>query len=337
MEVIINKINENIYIPNAINYKISGEKICFFDIETTGFNGKKDKIILIGLLYIEKNSIVIKQFFAENIDEEKELLLNFKNDISKFDAFITYNGDSFDIPFLNEKYKSYNVDFSLNKLRGIDLIKVIRKNKKILELDNCSLKTVEEKLGLRRDDKITGKDSAKMYKSYIKNKSLVLKNTIIKHNYDDIFYLPKILRVYDLVENLKKISFNVNMDDKKIEVTFNIDFLTLDKDTLSIVGTTSALNLCDQIYYNENYTFNWNPIEGSIQYSFQIHDGLFSDGKKCVYIDKNDFPLVLSSLDITNYNVPSNIIILKINNDYITNNLRNILEDMLLEIFRKVF
>ena len=72
MEVITKVLDELIDIPP--NHFV-------FDIETTGLNSNYCKVILIGILFNQDNKTVIKQYFANTEDDEKELLLSFINDI----------------------------------------------------------------------------------------------------------------------------------------------------------------------------------------------------------------------------------------------------------------
>lgn len=72
MEVITKTIDNLIDIPK--NHFV-------FDIETTGLSPKYCKVILIGVLYNLNNKTIIKQYFAESEEEEKDLLLKFINDI----------------------------------------------------------------------------------------------------------------------------------------------------------------------------------------------------------------------------------------------------------------
>ena len=106
MEVITKVLDELIDIPP--NHFV-------FDIETTGLNSNYCKVILIGILFNQDNKIVIKQYFANTEDDEKELLLSFINDIKNYKNHITFNGLTFDIPFLNTRLKKHNIDFSLSK------------------------------------------------------------------------------------------------------------------------------------------------------------------------------------------------------------------------------
>ncbi len=97
-----------------------------FDIETTGLNSNYCKVILIGILFNKNNKTIIKQFFANTENDEKELLLAFINCIKNYQNHITFNGSNFDIPFLNNRLKKHNIDFSLSKNNDIDILKLIK-------------------------------------------------------------------------------------------------------------------------------------------------------------------------------------------------------------------
>ena len=75
MEVITKTLNELIDIPP--NHFV-------FDIETTGLNSTYCKVILIGIMFNQNNKTIIKQFFANTEDDEKELLLSFVDNIINF-------------------------------------------------------------------------------------------------------------------------------------------------------------------------------------------------------------------------------------------------------------
>ncbi|WP_394861578.1 ribonuclease H-like domain-containing protein [Paraclostridium bifermentans] len=157
MEVITKTIDNLIDIPK--NHFV-------FDIETTGLSPKYCKVILIGVLYNLNNKTIIKQYFAESEEEEKDLLLKFINDIETFDHHITFNGVSFDIPFLNSRFNSNDIDFSIDKCDDIDILRIVKPFKEKLSLSDCKLKTIEKYMGIKREDTISGKESVELYKNF---------------------------------------------------------------------------------------------------------------------------------------------------------------------------
>lgn len=168
------------------------EDILIFDIETTGLHHQHCEVILIGYFYVKNGCYYIEQIFAETPNEEKELLEKFKIVSSKFNYLLSYNGNSFDIPFLNSRYQKYHLDYLLDKSLNIDLLRVARLLSKTLKLENYKLKTVEQFLGIYRKDEISGKESVELYNRYIFSPNAHLKEVILLHNFEDILYLAKV-------------------------------------------------------------------------------------------------------------------------------------------------
>ena len=208
MEVITKTIDNLIDIPK--NHFV-------FDIETTGLSPKYCKVILIGVLYNLNNKTIIKQYFAESEEEEKDLLLKFINDIKTFDHHITFNGVSFDIPFLNSRFNSNDIDFSIDKCDDIDILRIVKPFKEKLSLSDCKLKTIEKYMGIKREDTISGKESVELYKNFVISKDISLKEKILLHNYEDIYYLGKIYNIKNIIdESLDYIDININNLNYKV-------------------------------------------------------------------------------------------------------------------------
>ncbi len=333
MDIVNKKIKEKLYIPNKAKSLIDSRKTCFIDIETTGFSRQRDSIVLIGMLYYEDDYIVINQFFADTPKDEKLILSAFKDVISKFDCFISYNGDAFDIPFLNHKYSNYNYDFQINKNNSIDLIKIVRKNKEKLGIADCKLKTVEKSLNLFREDKITGRESVQFYRQFLKTKSPVLKKLILNHNYDDIYFLPKVLKLFDKIDEKMNCDFSIPINDNIVRMKFNLDDMLVKGDVLSINGLTSRTNIAKQVFYGTNYTFVLDTFKGVFELKLEVGNGCLSNGRKCLYVNKDDFPLNISVEDATNYTLPENIVIIKDEKILVYDNIGALIKDIVSEIF----
>lgn len=242
MEVITKTLDELIDIPP--NHFV-------FDIETTGLNSNYCKVILIGILFNQDNKTVIKQFFADTEDDEKELLLSFINTIKNYQNHITFNGLTFDIPFLNTRLKKHNIDFYLSKNDDIDILKLIRPFKEKLSLSDCKLKTIEKYLGIHREDTISGKESIDLYKDYSVNQNIDLKEKILLHNYEDIYYLGVIFKIKDILKhklNVLCIATN-NLSLELVPGSFKIS-----KNILSIRYNTFEGNIFNINIYNDSYS-----------------------------------------------------------------------------------
>lgn len=124
-----------------------------FDIETrnifqdVGTNNPVDlSISVVGVYDYETDSY--KTYMEEDLNELWKL-------IEKTDAFITYNGDHFDIPLLNKYYPG-----DLFKIKSIDLLKEAQKSiGRRMKLDQVA----EGTLGIKKSG--NGLDAIKWWKS----------------------------------------------------------------------------------------------------------------------------------------------------------------------------
>ena len=98
-------------LPELLNCKM--EELLFLDIETTGLSPKTSDLYLIGVAYYQKHTWHVCQYFAESLEQEKEVLKNFAVLARSFKYAIHYNGDRFDVPYLKAKYEKYGFEDTL--------------------------------------------------------------------------------------------------------------------------------------------------------------------------------------------------------------------------------
>ena len=112
-------ITKNININNSMCM----DNNLFFDIETTGFSRTACFCYLIGAAYRDNdsNTITIIQWLAESDTDEPALLSEFAKLTASFSLLTHFNGDSFDIPFLQKRAAIHNIELHLDNLRSIDL------------------------------------------------------------------------------------------------------------------------------------------------------------------------------------------------------------------------
>lgn len=267
MEIITKVLDEFIDLPP--NYFV-------LDIETTGLSPKYCKVILIGIMYNLDNKTIIKQFFAQTQDDEFKLLLEFINEIKNYENHITFNGLAFDIPFLNSRFNKYNLDYTLSKDKDIDILKLIKPFKDKLSLHDCKLKTLEKYLGIYRKDAISGRESVELYNEYINSNCKEIKDKILLHNYEDIYYLGKVFKIknilYDKLDTIT-INFN-NLDVTLVPLNFKIQHsqiitkysilsesiipINIYNDKYSIISDDKYIYF--KLLYNKGYDSNNNSI-----------------------------------------------------------------------------
>lgn len=188
-------ITKNININNSMCM----DNNLFFDIETTGFSRTTCFCYLIGAAYRNNDSdtITIIQWLAESDTDEPALLSEFAKLTASFSSLTHFNGDSFDIPFLQKRTAIHNIELHLDNLRSIDLYKHAKGLKSLLRLESYNQKSVEHFLGIHREDKYSGGELIKVYKDYVKNVHTPIEHNeaerlLLLHNFDDICGLLKV-------------------------------------------------------------------------------------------------------------------------------------------------
>lgn len=299
------------------------ESICFLDIETTGLNKNKSHIYLVGLLSFDPISSHwnITQYFAEGLGEEEKILKYTNESISKFKTLITFNGESFDIPFINHRMSKYSIKSNMDNLSSFDIYKQIKKDSLFLNLENYKLKTIEKSLGIHREDPFSGKECIDLYYKYQKSKKKCILDVILKHNYDDLCYLIDVLNIFDLILEAKRLHIIRNED--KIEV--EIENMYSDGDMFNIVCKTSK---ADNIaYFGSFFNIRWE--DRSLFINFEHNMGLITPTKKCAFVDVSSWGLEDKIKDKSDYLTPENIILLKVEDKYELDNIKKIMKELI--------
>lgn len=204
--------------------------LLFFDIETTGFDRIHSQIISITFMYNETETWEVKQLFAETSNDEVLLLNESLQLFNRKNIHITYNGNAFDIPFLNAKYNYYSISASLNKSKSYDLYRIA---KNALSLENYKLKTIEKYLNIDRTDQISGLECIENYKTYLSTKDIQYANLILDHNYEDVLNLLALTKLIDFLKPEALHSFKVRYFSYQAEYIYFKEILST-KDYLEV-------------------------------------------------------------------------------------------------------
>ena len=188
------------YPPEALG---DPAKLLFIDIETTGFTAHSSDLYLIGCAYRESGHFCTKQFFAEDPSEQAQIIEAFWDFASAYDTLVHYNGNQFDVPYLQQKCNMLELPDHTAEFTGIDLYRRVASVKHLLKLQNCKQRTLEFFLGIERKDVFTGGDLIGIYQDYVKDPTDIALDTLLLHNEDDLKGMLQILPMlsyYDLFE-----------------------------------------------------------------------------------------------------------------------------------------
>lgn len=176
----------------------------FLDTETTGLHGAGTVAFLVGLGWIEGDAFVVHQLLMRDYPEEGILLEAVGALLGRFDCVVTFNGKSFDIPLLRDRFAMARLRDRWRELPQLDLLHTARRTWR-LRLGRCTLGALEEAvLGIRREGDLPGAEVPERYFQYLKTGDMALLEDVLSHNVQDIRSLGRLLghlaAVYDAPE-----------------------------------------------------------------------------------------------------------------------------------------
>lgn len=170
---------------------VSHERVLFLDIETAGLSANT-YLFLIGLMYANGNGFHVEQVFARDYTEEKGVLLHVYEAMSRFDTIVTYNGATFDIPFIRTRMAVHRIP-ELPPVGSVDLLHASRRVFR-QTLPNCRLVTVEKHLrGTGREGDIPSRFIPRAYHEFVRTKDARIMRNVAYHNRMDLFTMAVIL------------------------------------------------------------------------------------------------------------------------------------------------
>ncbi len=280
---------------------------CILDIETTGLDPTKDSLVVLGLIYFYKDNFYIDQYFAKNDNEEFKLLKIYKEKI-KDKKLITYNGDIFDLPFLNIRLINNNLDpvFPDNK----DIYKIIKSKRKLMEFESMKLSNIEKRFGIERNDPSRYKVISKL-NNEIKNRNNPW--PILIHNKNDLIATETISNIEELIND--KLSFKIN------NYKVYLDKAYINKD---IANFEFKSNMDFDESFFQGYNYNFKIKNKTIILKLIVLYGKLSknsSGFVCV----NKFNIINKG----NYIINNNLISIMEDGIFSTENILNIMKTLI--------
>lgn len=182
------------------------EEMLFFDLETTSLSIASGSLpFLIGLAFFDGDSFVTEQIFLENPSHEKAALNYMLDYFNRSKCVVTFNGASFDVPLIKNRYMINRVYGFPVKIPVYDLILPARRIFRNI-YESLSLQSLEKNLlGFERVGDIPGFLIPDVYFSF--QRSGIPKDIagVIEHNRLDlismIFLFSYFADVYTALES----------------------------------------------------------------------------------------------------------------------------------------
>ena len=163
------------------------EDLLFLDIETKSL-AFETSILLIGAGYFEKDVFRVKQYTILEDAAEYEILEEFVKTFKDKKAFVTFNGRTFDVPFIDQRLSYYGIPCPGEFLsaHNFDLLHFSRNVFKNMQ-ESFRLKEIESNiLGIKRGCDIDGAEVELYYAKYLRTGDPSYLVPIIEHNTTDI-------------------------------------------------------------------------------------------------------------------------------------------------------
>lgn len=150
---------------------------CFFDIETTGLDQRRNKVTTVSLYRNGESKTLVR---GQDLTAE-----NLRKEIHESSIFVSFNGKRFDQPFLE-----HNFDIEMKKPH-LDLMYICKR----LGLTG-GLKQIEKDLNVERElEDVDGREAVRLWKKYENNGNEQALQKLIKYNQYDTINLQKLLDI----------------------------------------------------------------------------------------------------------------------------------------------
>ena len=163
----------------------------FLDLETMGlFAGQP--LVVAGIARLgSDNTITIDQYVVRDFPDELALLVEVRRHVAEHRVLVTYNGKTFDLPFLSGRSAYYGIGLKPPPVH-FDLLHFCRRAWRDA-LEGCSLRSIEESiLGISRETDLPGELVPEFYYEYLRTGNAGFLKPIVDHNRQDVASLVNV-------------------------------------------------------------------------------------------------------------------------------------------------
>ena len=167
------------------------ERALFLDLETGGL--VSSPVFLAGTMHWNGSDFVVRQYFARHYGEEGPLLRAVSEQVAGFEVLITYNGKSYDAPFLRSRALIHRVRMRMPPVH-VDLLHPARRRWSERFAD-CRLQTLERWVCRRRRvGDVPGDEVPGLYHDFVRSGNAYRLVPVFHHNLLDVITMAEILR-----------------------------------------------------------------------------------------------------------------------------------------------
>ncbi len=176
----------------------NGGPLLFLDLETTGLAGGAGTYpFLVGCGWFDGAAFRVRQFFLSAFTAEAALLAAVEALAARFSRLVTYNGRSFDVPLLENRFALHRMEGRVTVLPHVDLLHPARRLWSDLsgagEGGGCRLTSLErEHCGHVREGDVPGFEIPGRYFDFVRSGDAGPLEPVLEHNRLDLLALAAI-------------------------------------------------------------------------------------------------------------------------------------------------
>ncbi len=175
---------------------IAPERVLYLDTETTGLaGGTGTYAFLVGIGHFVDGGFRLRQYFQTDYGQERALLRALSDYLVNFDAVVTFNGKTFDLPLLETRFtmnglgRRQHPQTNVRLLPHLDLLHPARRIYRD-RFASCRLSELEQHvLGLVRQEDVPSWEIPGLYFRYVRNRRFRAVIPVFEHNALDVLSL----------------------------------------------------------------------------------------------------------------------------------------------------
>lgn len=177
-------------------------KVVYFDIETTGLSGGAGTLaFLAGCGWFDATGdFIVRQFFLTSPAGEAAMLDALAGIFDEASLVVTYNGRTFDVPFMEMRWAFHRRTPPTEALPHFDMLPPARRlwsgprDRPVAESEGCSLSALERRvLGFHRHDDVPGFEIPARYFEFLRTGEMSVVEGVLEHNRHDLVSLAALM------------------------------------------------------------------------------------------------------------------------------------------------